>query len=305
MPWEKLGLIHAPSGEHAWARSYAHLPTAFNMSDDVIRVYFSSLDEHNFGRIGFAELSAENPARVLRVASEPVLDLGPLGSFEDSGVTPSCLIAAGSEQYLYYIGWQRTERVPYMLFTGLAISEDGGLTFRKASRTPVLDRTDQEPYSRSAPCVLVEEGVFKCWYWSCTGWSDEGGWVHYNNVICTLESADGIHWDGTPHVCITTAGDDYSAGRPWVIHEEGRYRMWYSVRSRAAENPYRIAYAESRDGRAWDVKPDAAVIDRSAEGWDSEMVCYPCVIDAAGKRYMFYNGNRHGKTGFGCAVFRP
>jgi hypothetical protein len=32
------------------------------------------------------------------------------------------------------------------------------------------------------------------------------------------------------------------------------------------------------------------------------MVCYPFVIDAAGKRYLFYNGNRHGATGFGYAI---
>jgi hypothetical protein len=32
------------------------------------------------------------------------------------------------------------------------------------------------------------------------------------------------------------------------------------------------------------------------------MVCYPCVFDAAGGRYMLYNGDGHGRTGFGLAV---
>ena len=76
--------------------------------------------------------------------------------------------------------------------------------------------------------------------------------------------------------------------------------MWYSIRSRSA--PYRIGYAESADGLAWTRKDDAVGIARSESGWDGEMVCYPAVIDVNGRRLMFYNGNRHGATGFGCAV---
>ena len=32
------------------------------------------------------------------------------------------------------------------------------------------------------------------------------------------------------------------------------------------------------------------------------MLCFPAVIDVHGQRLMFYNGNRHGATGFGVAV---
>jgi hypothetical protein len=31
------------------------------------------------------------------------------------------------------------------------------------------------------------------------------------------------------------------------------------------------------------------------------MICYPYVVDAGGHRYLFFNGNRHGLTGFGVA----
>ena len=44
-----------------------------------------------------------------------------------------------------------------------------------------------------------------------------------------------------------------------------------------------------------------AGIDASDSGWDSEMIEYPCVFDAAGTRYMLYNGNGFGKTGIGLA----
>jgi uncharacterized protein with PIN domain len=32
------------------------------------------------------------------------------------------------------------------------------------------------------------------------------------------------------------------------------------------------------------------------------MICYPFVFDHKGSRYMLYNGNDFGKTGFGIAI---
>jgi len=31
-------------------------------------------------------------------------------------------------------------------------------------------------------------------------------------------------------------------------------------------------------------------------------ICYPYVFDHAGSRYMLYNGNGYGRTGFGIAI---
>jgi hypothetical protein len=76
--------------------------------------------------------------------------------------------------------------------------------------------------------------------------------------------------------------------------------MWYSVRS--FTNLYAIGYAESPDGIVWTRKDDTVGITRSENGWDSEMICYPVVVNISGEHYMFYNGNRHGATGFGIAV---
>jgi predicted GH43/DUF377 family glycosyl hydrolase len=301
MKWQKRGRIYAPTGELWWAKCYAILPTVDVVDDRTLRIYFASLDEHRYGRIGYIDIDANNPLRVLEVALEPVLDIGELGSFDDCGVNPSSMVNLGGKKYMYYIGWQRCERIPYMLFSGLAVNGRSGVHFTRFSRVPVLDRTPAEPFSRSAPCVLIDNDTYKMWYWSCEYWSHEDDWVHYNNVIRYAESRDGILWNSTGHLCIAPEGpEDYAVGRPWVIREGDSYKMWYSIRSRARVT-YRIGYAESAEGLNWVRRDNEVGIHPSESGWDSEMICYPCVVGVKGKRYMFYNGNQHGKSGFGCA----
>ncbi|HXG82931.1 MAG TPA: hypothetical protein VNI84_02795 [Pyrinomonadaceae bacterium] len=300
MKWRKQGLIYAPQGDLWWAKSYATIPTVDVLDDRILRIYFASLDENRFGRIGYVDLDAENPSRILYESPEPILDLGEPGAFDDSGVNPSCVIKVGDEKYLYYIGWQRCERVPYMLFAGLATSI-GDDRFVRRLQVPVLDRTDAEPFTRSATSIIFENGIFKNWYVSAFDWIVVDSVKYPTYVIKYATSADGIVWQSRDETCINFKDDDeFGFGRPWVVRDADKYSMWYSIRSKSA--PYKIGYAESSDGINWIRKDDEAGIKRSDTGWDSEMICYPCVADAGGKRYMFYNGNRHGSTGFGFAT---
>lgn len=299
MKWRKEGLIYAPTGKLWWARSYAHLPTAFVLNHEIIRVYFASLDEHRYGRIGYLDLSINNPSKIIDMSVEPILDVGEPGTFDDCGVNPSCIFNFSKKVYMYYIGWQRCERVPYMLFAGLAISGDGR-EFRKVSRTPILDRTEQEPFLRSATTIIQEEGVLKCWYVSALRWIVVGSRQYPNYIIKYAESQDGVHWYSYDDLCINFESEqEFGFGRPWVIKDK-IYKMWYSIRS--LREPYRIGYAESQDGKNWVRKDSEVGIERSITGWDSEMICYPCVVSVNKKTIMFYNGNRHGESGFGYAV---
>lgn len=301
MKWRKLGRVFVPDGSMWWAKSYATLPTCQVVGDRVIRVFFASLDESRNGRIGRIDLDARDPRRIVHLHSEPVLDIGGPGLFDDSGVNPSCLVSVADRTLLYYIGWQRCEVVPYMLFAGVA-TETGDNRFERLQPVPVLDRTAQEPFLRSATSVLQDGGVFRAWYVSGLGWITVDGRRLPTYVVRYAESEDGLRWRSREEPCIDFADDDeFGFGRPWVIHRAGEpYRMWYSIRSRT--RPYRLGYAESEDGLTWHRRDEEVDLEPSAEGWDSEMICYPCVVDAAGNRYLFYNGNQHGRTGFGCAV---
>lgn len=299
MRWHKLGRVYCPPGDQPWLREYAHLPTPVAVEAGRVRVYFAGLDAQKFGRIGYVDLSANDPTRVLHTSREPVLDLGEPGLFDDCGVNPSCVVRVGDRWRMYYIGWQRSRRVPYHLFAGLAESADGE-RFERVSRTPVLDRTDEEPWLRSATSVLPVAGGYRAWYVSATGWTTVRREPYPRYAVRTAESADGVRWAAGGPVCIDLEGDEFGTGRPWVVRDPDRYRMWYSIRSQS--RPYRIGYAESEDGLRWRRLDERAGLSASAAGWDSEMVCYAAVIDVNGRRLMFYNGNRHGQTGFGVAV---
>jgi hypothetical protein len=299
MHWRKLGLVYCPCGDRPWARQYAHLPTPVLFDREHIRVYFAALDDEKFGRVGYVDVHPNEPTRVLAESREPALEIGQPGQFDDSGVNPSCVLRIGDEWRMYYIGWQRSQRVPYHLFAGVAAAADDGRRFVRPGRTPVLDRTDVEPFIRSAPCVVATESGYRAWYVSAIAWRPVNGKLYPRYVVRGVESADGLRWPDRGRVCIDLQGDEFGIGRPWVVRDPDRYRMWYSIRSHS--RPYRIGYAESADGLCWERRDHEAGIEASVSGWDSEMICYAAVIDVNGRRLMFYNGNRHGATGFGVA----
>lgn len=296
--WEKLGRVFVPDGTCPWMRTHAALPVARVLGVARVEVVFCGRDERQRSRIGRFELDPEHPGRVRGLSQRPLLDLGSLGAFDDSGVTPSCLVEAGGELFLYYTGWSLGVSVPFTFGIGLARSRDGGTTFERVSRAPVLGRTAVDPYLAASPSVLVEDGRWRMWYVSGVEWRlVEGRPQHWYHVRYA-ESADGVRWEPTGRVALDFASpDEHAFGRPCVRRDGALYRMWYAVRGAR----YRIGYAESTDGGTWERRDDEAGIEPSAEGWDAEMIEYPEVFEHAGARYLLYNGNGYGATGIGLA----
>ena len=79
-----------------------------------------------------------------------MLGLGELGAFDDNGVTPTWVLNRGKRKYLYYVGWNKGVTVRMHLYVGLAISEDGGKSFKRYSRAPILERVREVELGRSA-----------------------------------------------------------------------------------------------------------------------------------------------------------
>jgi hypothetical protein len=301
MRWRKLGLLYAPDGRTEWARSHAMLPTPLPISDDVIRLYVSHLDDRSVGRIGYLDVRLSDPTRPVAVAQRPVLDIGPPGTFDDNGVVPSCVAMTGRQLKMYYSGFQLQSKIPYTIFSSLVVSDDAGRTFNRLSGVPLLERIDGEPFFRAAPFVLQVDGTWRMWYIGGGRWTDDGkGKLLPEYSLRHTESQDGIAWRNPSVECLVPHGpEEIGFGRPFILRHNAKYRMWYSIRQRRG---YRLGYAESADGLCWTRNDRRAGIGCSDAGWDSEMICYAAVVPAKDRWLMFYNGNGYGRTGVGVAV---
>ncbi|MGH7934175.1 MAG: hypothetical protein ACREQN_13580 [Candidatus Binataceae bacterium] len=302
MRWKKLGVVYKPDGNKWWARTHATVPTPLIVSPDVIRVYLTCRDEHGIGRVGFVELSASDPTQVLEVAPDPVLDVGRPGTFDDNGVMAStALRTVDGPVLLYYVGFELSTRVRYRLLTGLAISEDGQ-RFRRVQETPILERTPAELCIRGGPYVRYDEGMYRMWYVAGSEWIDLGCKQMPVYDLRTMESADGIHWPAEGEVILPVSADDeHGFGRPWVMRSGATWELFYSVR-RKSLRAYRMGHAVSEDLKLWHRGDAEFGLEPSADGWDSEAVCYGAPLTINGRTWLFYNGNNFGETGFGIAL---
>ena len=203
--WNKRGLIYSVDSRLPWARTHAQIPTVDVLNDKQLRIYFSSRDDANRSLIAKMEVDAQNPSNILDIQARPLLPLGLLGTFDDCGMMPSSIVHWHGLKYLYYIGWNVRNTVPYHNSVGLAVSEDGGLTFRRMFGGPVMDRTAEEPYFCATTCIRIENGVWRNWYMSCTGWENIAGCMEPRYHLKYAESNDGIHWRRDGRVAIDYA----------------------------------------------------------------------------------------------------
>ncbi|HVG28831.1 MAG TPA: hypothetical protein VM864_03835 [Pyrinomonadaceae bacterium] len=301
MRWRKMGLVYAPDGASDWAKHSALQPTPLvKREEGLIRVFVGMRDGAGVSRVGFVDLDADDPSRVLRVSREPALDAGEPGAFDENGVVPCAVVERGEELHLFYAGYQLGRKVKFYVFGGLATSRDGGETFTRFSRVPVCDRTDDELFFRVVHTMMLDGDRWRAWYGGGDGFDVEDGKQYPRYNIRHAYSPDGIHLANEYQVCVDMAGGEYRVGRPYVIKDGGVYKMFYGAGTK--EEGYRLAYAESADGVDWARKDAEVGIDVSPSGWDSRMQAYPAIARFKDRIYMLYNGNDYGREGFGCAL---
>ncbi len=295
MKWKKLGQIFCPDNQSSWMKSHAAIPTATHLQGDVFRIFFSTRNEQNKSHGAFIDFDLAT-MKVMNISEKPVLSPGALGLFDDAGVTLNCYLK--EEGLFYYMGWHLTKSVPFSNQIGCARFENSQQEqLTKLSRMPNLGKCEQEPFSFGYAWVSRINGTYYMWYDTNLEWKDNST-NNYRFELRLAKSTDGLHWKKTYQNCLLLTDEERSVARPCVIYEKETFHMWYSVNN---NGKYRLGYAESLDGQNWTRKDELVGISCSAEGWDSEEIEYPFVFDHKGQRYMLYNGNSYGKTGFGLA----
>jgi sucrose-6-phosphate hydrolase SacC (GH32 family) len=300
--WVKQGQIFATDENFGWMNSHAQIPTALVVGD-VIRVFFATRSKQTESMIACIDLDIKNPSKIINLYDKPVLNNGPVGTFDEHGLMPSGLVNRDGKFYLYYSGWSRRCTVPYNNLTGLAVSDDG-INFKKVGRGPVLSQTVHEPFSATSPYVFFENG-WHMFYCSGTDWILHDGKYEHVYDIKYASSKDGINWLQPGKAVIPSRTHEEAITRPVVLKRNNSYHMWFCYRGtkdfRGGQDSYRLGYAHSNDLVQWKRDDDKNIIDVSRDGWDCSMVSYPYVLETEFGTYMFYNGNGFGQTGFGYA----
>lgn len=301
--WKKEGIIFHPENyKNSWINSHAYIPTPYMLNEDTIRIFVSFLDKNNVGRIGFVDVATENPKEILDFSREPVLDIGDPGMFDDNGVTPISIIEREGKIYLYYVGWQLSDKIRYFLFMGLAVSQDNGKSFQRISRVPILDRSNEENIIRSALMVIQDEGIIKGIYAAANSTITVNDKILPFYCLNYAESVNGIDWPSAGEAVISPVlGEEFGFGRPFVLKEDGIFKMWYSIRS--LHRPYTIGYAESPNLKEWTRLDDKVkFIGGEPNSYDNEMMAFCSIVRTKYGNYMFYNGNHYGKDGICLAI---
>lgn len=305
MKWNKKGLICShKTFDLTWYKKNTMVPVPYLLDDNTLRIFLTFCDEKNIGRIGFVDVNPENPSEILDFSKEPVIDIGSDGCFDDNGVITASVLKDNDELLLYYSGYQLGVKVPYTIFSGLAISEDNGHSFVKYSNTPILDRINDERSSRAAPIVLKDNNKYKMWYTGDykSGWiKNEAGKSLPYYYIKYIESSSPKEWKDKEGInCLEFLNEDeHGLAKPCIWKEDSKYKMIYSIRT--LSKAYRLGYAESNDGIKFVRMDDEVGIDVSGTGWDSEMICFGSRFEYKDKVYLFYCGNKYGLDGFGYA----
>lgn len=297
LAWVKQGLIFRPDPSKPWMQSHASIPTLLHLQDSLYRIYFASRDRDNHSHVGYIEVDLEAPTKVVRVSPEPVLAPGPLGGFDGDGIYAESICRVGDEVRMYTVGYTAGHTKPlFYAAIGMAISRDGGRTFEKRGRTPIMDISEHDPCLVTAPFVVRDASKWRMWYSSGIGWSRETGLLLSKYHVKYAESDDGVVWRRDGRVVIDFEPGETNIARLWIVRDGDRYRGWFGSGSAS----YRIRYAESHDGLTW-IRSNPG-IELSASGWDSEQQAYPAVTRYRDRWFMFYNGNSFGRDGIGLAI---
>lgn len=301
MKWKSLGIVYALQAVEEFS-AHTQVPTPVILGD-VVRVYYACR-MHGMSYPAYFDLDKNDMKTVVEEDALPIMKLGEPGMFDSDGIMPGAVIPDGDELWMYYTGWnEKTKTARYHNAIGLAVSKDGGRSFKQKFDGPIIDRTKDWSGLAVTPFVMRDEDYWKMWYISGVSWTQVDGKYEPQYVIKYADSINGINWNRYKDECVLPEHPLQAFSNPCVVKRGGKYHMYYCYRDsndyRGGEGSYRIGHAISEYGITFQRQPDPEGLEGE---WASSMLCYPYVIEIDGDLYMFYNGNDFGQTGIGLAV---
>jgi predicted GH43/DUF377 family glycosyl hydrolase len=258
------------------------------------KMWYGGHDGAN-SRIGYAT----SPDGVVwtRDALNPVLDLGPTGSWDDFSITASWVLYDSTTYHMWYHGHDGTS-----FRIGYATSPDG-VDWTKYSGNPVLDlgasgRWDDR-HVETPVVLMLDDTTFFMWY---------GGRRDATPVkIGLATSSDGVEWEKwstNPVLNVGTGWENEGIFPEAVILIDDTLRMWYIGLNSTFDG--RSGYATSSDGGVeWAKYEGNPVLDIGDAGaWDDVTAAVGAVHFEGTKYEMWYDswdGANQGSIGYATA----
>jgi hypothetical protein len=143
----------------------------------------------------------------------------------------------------------------------------------------------------TSSCVIEHGGRTYCFY---TGWAlgQSVPFYLHAGLACSDDGGKTFQRVSPAPLLERSAVDPYLTASPWVVVENGTWRMWYvsgtewTAEASGPRHRYHIKYAESRDGRRWErtgiVCLDYGSVEEFAFG-------RPCVLREGALYRMWYS----------------
>ena len=213
LAWVKEGRVLSPDPA-SWEGDYI----AANGSLVVRQGEF--LYWYQGGRLPRIGLARSADGRHWRKEPQPVLPVGPRGSWDERGVADPYVVEYGGTFYLFYLGQDRARRQRL----GVARSSDG-IHWTKLRRNPILELGEPGAFDEAGlgePAVWVQGG----WYWMLYTGRDE----REERRIGLARSGDGVFWERVSKAPLFSGGAAWNnkvVCDPTVELRQGVVRVWY------------------------------------------------------------------------------
>ena len=264
-----------PAVQGTWMESQTANPDLLLIGEVYFMYFRGQYEGHD--RIGLATAPRDGFDGVTwSIRPEPVIDVGPEGSWDETHVLDPAAILVDGTVYLYYTAVSpKADRA-----VCLAFSQDGK-NFQKHPGNPVA--------IGGAPEIVLRDGTFYLYYWKKKP-SGTGYQIH------CARSADGMAFEeygSEPVLPVGPQGswDSHTVETPRIFTEGGAYYMVYCGSDRYNDYPWHAGLAVSRDLLHWEKFGGNPIFSRGEEGaWDEGAIWFTTVEKIGDRYYMWYEG---------------
>jgi len=212
--WTKTGKLLSPDPASWEGDSY------IAANGHVLEIDGELLYWYQGGRVPRIGLARSPDGKAWTKLAEPVLGLGPRGSWDERGVADPYVIRVEDRLYMYYLGQDRARRQRL----GVAVSDDG-VRWWKHRHNPILELGPPRSFDETGlgePAVWRSHGR----YWMLYTARDRQEYRRLGLAV----SSDGVSWErisGSAALAGNQPWNEKVVCDPTVEVDGARIRVWY------------------------------------------------------------------------------